>query len=68
MKKSTFTSLILTAAAAAGGVLYLFYTERGIRLRKRVVKDVTNTVDEWLENLETVLEEAEEKARKADDE
>ncbi|MEO6039611.1 MAG: hypothetical protein ABIQ93_14450 [Saprospiraceae bacterium] len=63
MKKSTSTSLLLTAAAAAGAVFYLFYTDRGIRWRKRAVKNMADTVDELLENLENSLAEAEAAAR-----
>ncbi len=66
MKKSTTTSVIVTAALAAAAAVYLFYTESGIRWRKRAVKDVTNTVDELLENLENTLAEAEAKAREAE--
>ena len=63
MKKSTSTSIIVTAAVAAAAAVYLFYTESGIRWRKKAVKEVTNTVDELLKNLENTLAEAEEKAR-----
>ncbi len=67
MKKSTSTSLILSAAAAAGAIYYLFYTEQGIHWRERIVEEVTDTVDGWLETIENQLANAEEKARDAAD-
>lgn len=63
MKKGISIGLVITAAAASGAAYYLFSTEPGIRLRKRLVKQATTALDELLENLENQLAEAEETAR-----
>ena len=43
----------------AGGVYFLFYTERGNRLREKLMRTATDKIDEWLEELEFGLGEAE---------
>ncbi len=63
MKKSTSIQLIITAAVAGGAAYFLFYTKRGIRLRKRLVKEAANALDGVLETLENQLAEAEARAR-----
>lgn len=63
MKKSTSIGLIIAAAAASAAAYYLFSNEKGINLRKRLVKDATNALDGLLENLENQLAEAEGTAR-----
>ncbi len=63
MKKSTSIGLIIAAAAASAAGYYLFSNEKGINLRKRLVKDATTALDGLLENLEHQLAEAEETAR-----
>ncbi len=63
MKKSTSIQLILTAVVAGGAAYFLFYTKRGIRLRKQLVKEAANALDGVLETLENQLAEAEARAR-----
>lgn len=63
MRKSTSIGLTIAAAAASGAAYYLFSTEKGIALRKRLVKDATTALDGLLENLENQLAEAEGTAR-----
>lgn len=63
MKKSTSIQLILATAIAGGAAYYLFATKRGIQLRKRLLKEATNTLDSLLETLENQLTVAEARAR-----
>ena len=63
MKKSTSIQLILTAVVAGGAAYFLFYTKRGIRLRKQLVKEAANALDGVLETLENQLADAEARAR-----
>jgi len=64
MKKSTSIQLILATAAAGSAAYFLFFTKRGIRLRKYLKKEAANALDGVLETLENQLAEAEAKARK----
>ena len=59
MKKDNSLQLLLGGALLAGGVYFLFFTERGQRLRQKLVQSATDKVDEWLEDLEFGLGEAE---------
>ncbi len=63
MKKSTSIQLILATAAASGAAYFLFFTKRGVRLRKSLVKEAANALDGVLETLENQLAEAEARAR-----
>jgi hypothetical protein len=59
MKKNNTLEFLLGGALLAGGVYFLFYTERGTQLREKLIRTATNKVDEWLEELEFGLGEAE---------
>ena len=68
MKKDNSLQLLLGGALLAGGVYFLYYTERGINLRKKLVRSATDKVDEWLKDLEVELGVAEMAAVGVDDE
>lgn len=59
MAKKNALELLLGGALLAGGVYFLFYTERGTRLREKLMRTATDKIDEWLEELEFGLGEAE---------
>lgn len=65
MKKDNSLQLLLGGALIAGGVYFLFYTDRGQRLREKLLRSATNKVDAWLEDLEFGLGEAEMAASEA---
>lgn len=58
MKKDKTLQLMLGGAIVAGGVYFLFFTERGQRLREKLMRTATDKVDQWLEELEFGLGEA----------
>ncbi|MBL7781426.1 MAG: hypothetical protein JNM22_09440 [Saprospiraceae bacterium] len=59
MAKKNALELLLGGALLAGGVYFLFYTERGTKLREKLMRTATDKIDEWLEELEFGLGEAE---------
>ena len=68
MKKDNSLQLLLGGALLAGGVYFLYFTERGIRLREKLVRSATDKMDEWLKDLEVELGVAEMEAVGAEEE
>ncbi|MCC6282964.1 MAG: hypothetical protein IT262_20325 [Saprospiraceae bacterium] len=60
MEKRDVFELLLGGALLGGGIYFLFYTERGRQLREKLMETATDKIDEWLEELERELANAEE--------
>lgn len=59
MEKRSPLELLLAAGLLAGGVYFLFNTERGRLLREKLLRTAMDKVDDWLGELEQELSEAE---------
>jgi len=59
MKKRDVLEYLLGGALLGGGIYFLFYTERGGRLREKLIETAADKIDNWLEELEEQLAEAE---------
>ena len=63
MEKRNTIELLLAGALLGGAFYFLFYTERGQKLRENLMNAAADKLDEWLEALEQELADAEQAAR-----
>ena len=59
MEKKKALEYLLGGALLGGGIYFLFYTERGQMLREKLIQTASDKIDEWLEELELELANAE---------
>lgn len=59
MKKRDTLELLFGGALLGGAIYFLFYTERGGRLREKLIETAADKIDNWLEELEEQLAQAE---------
>ena len=59
MEKNEVLEYLLGGALLGGGIYFLFYTERGQMLREKLIQTASDKIDEWLEELELELANAE---------